>query len=81
MNLIRSMDVKTLATFICSLRSQLNSFQEASGGKRISVNDLVIKVCRTLIIFASKTNEIFFLFLHCEISSSSEITGCCIGST
>ena len=27
-----------------SLRSQLNSIQETSGGKRISVNDLVIKV-------------------------------------
>lgn len=27
-----------------SLRSQLNSLQESSGGKRISVNDLVIKV-------------------------------------
>lgn len=29
---------------ICSLRGQLNALQEASGGKRISVNDLVIKV-------------------------------------
>lgn len=27
-----------------SLRSQLNTLQEASGGKRLSVNDLVIKV-------------------------------------
>lgn len=30
--------------FICSLRGQLNALQEASGGKRLSVNDLVIKV-------------------------------------
>ncbi|CAN6928226.1 unnamed protein product [Brassica oleracea] len=28
---------------LMGLRSQLNSFQEASGGKRISVNDLVVK--------------------------------------
>jgi len=28
----------------CRLRNKLNSIQEASGGKRISVNDLVIKV-------------------------------------
>ena len=31
-------------SFAQSLRSQLNSLQEASGGKRISLNDLVIKV-------------------------------------
>lgn len=30
-----------------SLRGQLNTLQEASGRKRISVNDLVIKVCYT----------------------------------
>lgn len=35
-----------LKLLICSLRSQLNSLQEASGGARISVNDLVIKVIR-----------------------------------
>ncbi|CAH8306189.1 unnamed protein product [Eruca vesicaria subsp. sativa] len=28
---------------LMGLRSQLNSFQEASGGKRISINDLVVK--------------------------------------
>lgn len=33
-----------LMLVFCRLRSQLNSLQEASGGKRISVNDLVIKV-------------------------------------
>lgn len=37
------------------LRSQLNSLQEASGGKRISVNDLVIKV-------SSLFTHLFFLF-------------------
>jgi len=31
-------------SFAHSLRSQLNLLQEASGGKRISLNDLVIKV-------------------------------------
>lgn len=33
-----------MCMFFSSLRNQLNSLQEASGGKRISVNDLVIKV-------------------------------------
>ncbi|KAF8096623.1 hypothetical protein N665_0305s0045 [Sinapis alba] len=35
--------VDTCVDKLMGLRSQLNSFQEASGGKRISVNDLVIK--------------------------------------
>uniref|UniRef100_A0A1J3FJW5 Acetyltransferase component of pyruvate dehydrogenase complex n=1 Tax=Noccaea caerulescens TaxID=107243 RepID=A0A1J3FJW5_NOCCA len=35
--------VDTCVDKMMGLRSQLNSFQEASGGKRISVNDLVIK--------------------------------------
>ncbi|KAL2462448.1 Dihydrolipoyllysine-residue acetyltransferase component 2 of pyruvate dehydrogenase complex [Forsythia ovata] len=35
--------VDTLVDKLMELRSQLNSVQEASGGKRISVNDLVIK--------------------------------------
>ncbi|CAH2053766.1 unnamed protein product [Thlaspi arvense] len=35
--------VDTCVDKMMSLRSQLNSFQESSGGKRISVNDLVIK--------------------------------------
>ena len=34
--------------FLCILRGQLNSLQEASGGKRISINDLVIKVSNSL---------------------------------
>ena len=34
--------------FLCRLRGQLNSLQEASGGKRISINDLVIKVSNSL---------------------------------
>ncbi|XP_048635829.1 dihydrolipoyllysine-residue acetyltransferase component 2 of pyruvate dehydrogenase complex, mitochondrial-like [Brassica napus] len=35
--------VDTCVDKLMGLRSQLNSFQEESGGKRISVNDLVIK--------------------------------------
>ncbi|KAJ0264007.1 Dihydrolipoyllysine-residue acetyltransferase component 2 of pyruvate dehydrogenase complex [Hirschfeldia incana] len=35
--------VDTCVDKLMGLRSQLNAFQEASGGKRISVNDLVIK--------------------------------------
>ncbi|XP_010934602.1 dihydrolipoyllysine-residue acetyltransferase component 2 of pyruvate dehydrogenase complex, mitochondrial [Elaeis guineensis] len=35
--------VDTRVDKLMELRGQLNSFQEASGGKRISVNDLVIK--------------------------------------
>ncbi|KAG5405751.1 hypothetical protein IGI04_011870 [Brassica rapa subsp. trilocularis] len=35
--------VDTCVDKMMGLRSQLNSFQEANGGKRISVNDLVIK--------------------------------------
>ncbi|KAG7595202.1 Biotin/lipoyl attachment [Arabidopsis thaliana x Arabidopsis arenosa] len=35
--------VDTCVDKLMGLRSQLNSFQEASGGKRISVNDLVVK--------------------------------------
>ncbi|KAJ6947557.1 hypothetical protein NC651_002056 [Populus alba x Populus x berolinensis] len=35
--------VDTCVEKLMSLRSQLNSLQEASGGKRISLNDLVIK--------------------------------------
>lgn len=35
--------VDTRVDELMELRSQLNSFQEASGGKRLSVNDLVIK--------------------------------------
>ncbi|KAL4278090.1 hypothetical protein GQ457_03G040150 [Hibiscus cannabinus] len=35
--------VDTCVDKLMALRSQLNSLQEASGGKRISVNDLVIK--------------------------------------
>ncbi|KAG2315690.1 hypothetical protein Bca4012_066502 [Brassica carinata] len=35
--------VDTCVDKMMSLRTQLNSYQEASGGKRISVNDLVIK--------------------------------------
>ncbi|XP_010540204.1 PREDICTED: dihydrolipoyllysine-residue acetyltransferase component 2 of pyruvate dehydrogenase complex, mitochondrial-like [Tarenaya hassleriana] len=35
--------VDTCVDKLMDLRSQLNSLQEASGGKRISVNDLVIK--------------------------------------
>ncbi|KAL1212062.1 Dihydrolipoyllysine-residue acetyltransferase component 2 of pyruvate dehydrogenase complex [Cardamine amara subsp. amara] len=35
--------VDTCVDKMMGLRSQLNSFQEASGGKRISINDLVIK--------------------------------------
>ncbi|AAD25602.1 Putative dihyrdolipoamide acetyltransferase [Arabidopsis thaliana] len=35
--------VDTCVDKLMALRSQLNSFKEASGGKRISVNDLVVK--------------------------------------
>ncbi|KAG8388406.1 hypothetical protein BUALT_Bualt02G0122600 [Buddleja alternifolia] len=37
------LSVDTCVDKLMELRSQLNSLQEASGGKRISVNDLVIK--------------------------------------
>ncbi|OVA04464.1 Biotin/lipoyl attachment [Macleaya cordata] len=37
--------VDTCVDKLMDLRSQLNSLQESSGGKRISVNDLVIKAC------------------------------------
>lgn len=48
-NLFVKLNITTLsqvwsADSICRLRGKLNSLQEASGGKRISVNDLVIKV-------------------------------------
>jgi|APAra0007618407_1042631.scaffolds.fasta_scaffold01727_4 pyruvate dehydrogenase E2 component (dihydrolipoamide acetyltransferase) len=59
-----------IAIFICSLRSQLNSFQEASGGKRISVNDLVIKVHLTSFL-ASLIKSHFVL--HYETFSFSKL--------
>ncbi|MCL7048577.1 hypothetical protein MKW94_020635 [Papaver nudicaule] len=37
--------VDTCVDKLMDLRSQLNSLQESSGGKRISINDLVIKAC------------------------------------
>lgn len=41
--------------FVIRLRAKLNSLQEASGGKKLSINDLVIKVYifLTIIIFYS----------------------------
>ncbi|KAI3865462.1 hypothetical protein MKW98_025332 [Papaver atlanticum] len=37
--------VDTCVDKLMDLRGQLNSLQESSGGKRISINDLVIKAC------------------------------------
>nr|DAD49040.1 TPA_asm: hypothetical protein HUJ06_018977 [Nelumbo nucifera] len=50
--------VDTCVDKLMDLRSQLNSLQEASGGKRISVNDLVIKVsCNSILLRSFETEN------------------------
>lgn len=44
-----------------SLRSQLNTLQEASGGKRLSVNDLVIKVWCLDLLYYSMCDYVLYL--------------------
>ena len=50
-----------LILFWCRLRGELNPLQEASGGKKISINDLVIKV----IIFHPLMPLWCFSHVHC----------------
>ncbi|CAN6933307.1 unnamed protein product [Brassica oleracea] len=51
---------------ICSLRSQLNSFREASGGKRIPVNDLVVKAFQAASCNSSWTDDYIRQFQNAE---------------
>ncbi|KAK9091132.1 hypothetical protein Sjap_024309 [Stephania japonica] len=49
--------IRKVIVFVPLLRSQLNSLQEASGGKRISVNDLVIKAAALALRKAPQCNS------------------------
>ncbi|CDY26134.1 BnaC06g10620D [Brassica napus] len=51
---------------LMGLRSQLNSFREASGGKRIPVNDLVVKAFQAASCNSSWTDDYIRQFQNAE---------------